>query len=123
MVTRFVILPVVFVLSGVPAAAIVCDLVLCPDRVERATASAGCHDHARSQSGEWLTTRTADCTHMSPVDPYVASGSRVVFQPAASAPVASIPCVVVTFRDGVNARLAHGPPTTSYTASSVALRI
>jgi hypothetical protein len=122
-VNGFLIVPLVLALSGVPAAAVVCDLVLCPDPAKAAAASTGCHDHALPQSGERMAPSEGDCTHISAVDPYVASGSRVVFQPVASAPVASMSDVPVTSLHSVEVRSARGSPNSPPAASSLPLRI
>jgi hypothetical protein len=122
-VNRLVIIPLVLALSGVPAAAVVCDLVLCPDPAKAAATSTGCHDHALPQSGERMTPSAGDCTHISAVEPYLASASRVAFQPLASAPVASMSHVPVTSLHRMDVRTAHGSPNSPLAASSLPLRI
>jgi hypothetical protein len=122
-VNRFVIAPLVLLLSGVPATAIVCDLVLCSDRATPAAASTGCHDHTAPDSGKRVTPRPDDCSHISQVEPYVASASRVVYQPVGSAPAGSASHVAARSHDGVNTPSAHGVPVTPPTTSFLPLRI
>ena len=113
----------VFVLSGVPAAAVACDLVVCPGPTMPPRASTGCHDHALPQSGKGISARADDCSHIAVVDPYVTSALGIGFQPAASTVVASVSGVVVIAHHGLDARPAHGPPHASPALSSLALRI
>ena len=121
--SRLVIIPVVLALSGVPAAAVVCDLVLCPDPAMAAAASTGCHDHALPQAGERMTPGADDCTHISAVDPYLASASRVAFPPVAPAPIASMSHVPMPSFHGLEVRSAHGSPNVPLAASPLPLRI
>jgi hypothetical protein len=121
-VSRVLILPLVFVLSGVPAAAVVCDLMLCADPAKSDAASTGCHDHATPTSAKRMSARDGDCTHISTADPYVASGSRVACAPVTSPPLASMSYVPVTFRCLADVSPGHAR-SSSRAASSLPLRI
>jgi hypothetical protein len=80
---RFAVL--VFVLSGMPASAVLCDLLLCsPSPV----AAEGCHEHGASTDDQRAVSSSDRCSHLSFAGPFLAaahreSGTRI-------APVASV---------------------------------
>jgi hypothetical protein len=76
-VRRFLTCVLVFVLAGVPAAAVVCDLMLCvtPQHVP-------CHDHARQDGHDARVVANADgCNHLVLTAPYTSNGFRLAFAP------------------------------------------
>ena len=68
--TAFVL---VAALSGVPAAAVVCDLLLC---VAPAAQVGGCHDHGAPQPGDIVSPADDACTHLADSAPFVAPAPR-----------------------------------------------
>ena len=62
-------------LSGVPAAAVVCDLLLC---VAPAAQVGGCHDHGARQPGDVVSPADDACTHLADSAPFVAPAAREV---------------------------------------------
>ena len=74
-VRRLLTCLLVFVLAGVPAAAVVCDLVLCitPQDVQ-------CHEHARPSGGGARVVANANgCNHLVLTAPYTSNGFRLAF--------------------------------------------
>ena len=67
---RLVLPILVFLLSGVPATAVVCDLLLC---VEPAAASA-CHEHTGGDADAAMAAVAAGCSHFAPIPPAVQHG-------------------------------------------------
>jgi hypothetical protein len=62
----------VFVLSGVPAAAVACDLLVCSPK---AGTVSGCHEHATTV-GERAVSAADTCSHLWLVAPFVAPTHR-----------------------------------------------
>ncbi|MGH9348550.1 MAG: hypothetical protein ACRD26_14920 [Vicinamibacterales bacterium] len=62
-------------MSGIPAVAVVCDLLLCVDPM--ATSQQSCHDHGVPQSGARVGEGAAGCSHLAASVPYLASPSRL----------------------------------------------
>jgi hypothetical protein len=121
-VNRILILPLVLTLSGLPAVAVVCDLMLCSDRAESAGES-GCHDHPAQQSGSRVISHSDSCTHLSQPDPYLASISRLLVQLVASTSAERMPPAAVVPLRSVDRSLAHGPPGAVRVTPSLSLRI
>jgi hypothetical protein len=121
---RFLVIPLLFVLSGVPAASIVCDLLLCTESATAGAAHAGCHDHASSELGSRITARGDACTHLSVADPSLASGRRPAPQSvrstAARASISETPLIALHFE---HRQLARAPSRASFVTSFVPLRI
>jgi len=121
-VNRLLFLPVVLALSGMPAATVLCDLILCGDDGIPAAARSGCHDHGARRSDAAITSRPAGCAHLPAVDPCVMSESRIGFIPIvvthlfeSAAPTLSV--------GRVTARAsAHAPPGSSNVTTVVPLR-
>jgi hypothetical protein len=111
----------VFVLSGVPATAVVCDLMWC-ERTPVETA--GCHDHP-SSSDVWDVVAPGDsCSHFSVVTPFVSPGHRHLTVSAVALAV-----VEVSLREpalttpGADLVVTHGPPRPALAAQFQPLRI
>ncbi len=78
----------VFVLSGVPATAVVCDLVLC----ERTPANAAnCHEHSADGEGRRLVTAADSCSHLAFVAPFVAPVHRHITAAPGTSAVVGLP--------------------------------
>lgn len=75
-------------LSGVPATAVLCDLLLCAE--EAASQTQGCHEHPQP-SGDAVSASSRGCTHLSDGVPSVPAGSRVTLAAAPAAPAAATP--------------------------------
>ena len=122
--TRFAIVPLVLVLSGLPAAAVVCDLVLCPDRAKTDRAHSACHEHASPRSGAQLLARGETCAHIAAVDAYLASWWRPMARQIDSIVAAHAPFGAAVFPlPAAPGILVHGPPRACYATSSLPLRI
>lgn len=67
---RFALL--VLVLSGMPAPAVLCDLVLCSP----APAADGCHEHRASTRTEHAVSSADTCSHLALVAPSLAAAQR-----------------------------------------------
>ena len=112
----------VFVLSGMPAAAVVCDLVVCP-RQSSAPLRAGCHEHATTGDGTQLSAARGACAHLSVVDPFVPASPRHALSLVAAlvAPIAGAVTAVSALP--VPAWRSHRPPTRSRQSQPTPLRI
>ncbi len=64
-----------FVLSGIPATAVVCDLWLC--EAPAAELGQGCHEHGGSSGGGIITGSTRGCTHLADSAVFVGTSPRV----------------------------------------------
>ena len=122
-VSRLFVVPLVLLLSGIPAAAIVCDLMLCQDPAKAASDSSGCHDHSSTDAARKMIAADETCTHASAIEPYVAVGFRVVFSSMVSEPVAPLFHTALPLRSGGEHIVAHSPPDGSLPVSSRPLRI
>ena len=121
--SRALILILVFALSGVPAAAVVCDLVLCLHPVTAAATDTGCHEHAAAQPGPHVEA-VDRCAHLAAVDPGVAPASRFVAHLIVAAlPAATALTESVELSRAGGPFLAHGPPTPFHATSHIPLRI
>ena len=121
--TRLAVASLVLALSGVPAAEIVCDVLLCTVPAQSAPADAGCHEHGTTAPAPRLTASGEECSHLSIPDPYVAPALRLASHPAAAILTASIfrsPLILV--RD-LSRTAPPGSGGVSAFASSVPLRI
>jgi hypothetical protein len=123
-VGRILVLTLVLSLSGVPAAGVVCDLVLCRHLVKTAAARAGCHDHGQQPPVTQITKGAdGDCAHLAAADPAVGAMARFVTRmDIAMLPMASLPEATVT-QLRIERPLAHGPPPAAHRGSYVPLRI
>lgn len=63
-----------FLLSGVPATAVVCDLLLC--EAPAAALAQGCHDHGGSSDRDIITASTRGCTHLAEGALFVSTSPR-----------------------------------------------
>jgi hypothetical protein len=61
-------------LIGVPAAAVVCGLVLCEPQA--ASTVQGCHEHGGSEAGDAIAAAASDCMHLASSAPFVPAGPR-----------------------------------------------
>jgi hypothetical protein len=116
--TRILIAFVAFVLSGVPAATVVCDLVLCPPpRVESKHADAprrGCHEHSTTSGGARIAAAAHGCAHLLIVAPFVPSGSRQLVDVTVVAPLIDATyCLSAASQPQSPEALPHGPPRRS----------
>jgi hypothetical protein len=68
---RFAVL--VFVLSGMPASAVLCDLVLCSPTPR---AAEGCHEHDASSSSGPAVSPADSCSHLAAVAPFLVAAER-----------------------------------------------
>jgi hypothetical protein len=111
----------VFVLSGVPATALVCDLMWCE---QTPVETAGCHDHPAASDG-WRVVATGDsCSHLSPVTPFVTPGHRHLTAGAVALAVVEVPVrEPVLTRPWADLVVTHGPPRSSLAAHFQPLRI
>jgi hypothetical protein len=75
-VVRLLVFLLSFILSGVPATAMVCDLFVCADPAAPPTAQ--CHGHTLAASGERLVAAAEDCNHLVAAGPYVTSSTRAI---------------------------------------------
>ena len=117
---RFLLIPLVLVLSGTPAAAVVCDLLLC---AEAGIPAQNCHEHASPEAGDRVTSKGAPCSHLTSVDPYL-SASRPLLLPVAwihTLDAASY--APLSLRRLSQAPWDNGPPPAVYGTSSLPLRI
>ena len=71
---KLTIVVLVAALSGVPATAVVCDVLLCDDGT--ASAAQGCHEHAGSSAGVVVAEATNGCTHLADSLPFVTPSLR-----------------------------------------------
>jgi hypothetical protein len=71
--SRGVVVLLVFVLTGVPATAVLCDLVLCA--AER-TAATSCHDHGTPADADQVSSAAGNCSHLASIAPFVAAPQR-----------------------------------------------
>jgi hypothetical protein len=118
-VIRLVIAFVAFVLTGVPAAAVVCDLFLC-----RATSPHGCHPHAPSPDAETLLSGAQGCAHLSVVAPFVTTGSRhLLNHNNSAATIATLHDLPVVCEASAGSPGLHGSPLVYCTCVSCPLRI
>jgi hypothetical protein len=120
---RISIVLLVFVLSGAPAAGLVCDVVLCA-RPPQATTASGCHDHTASGARDVVSAAPERCTHLSLLDPFMPAATRVATSPEASAVFASpVAADMVAFGPSALFERWHGPPRASRIPASTPLRI
>jgi hypothetical protein len=76
-VGRLILVVLVFMLSGAPASAVLCDLVLCGESSPAAAQAApGCHEHAAAPGGERALSAVDSCSHLSFVAPFLTPGPR-----------------------------------------------
>ena len=119
-VIRLVIAFVAFVLSGVPTAAVVCDLFLC----RTLTPPHGCHAHAPSADAETLLSGAQGCAHLSVVAPFVTTGSRhLLNHNNSAATIATVRDVPVVCEASAGSPGLHGSPLVHRTCVSCPLRI
>jgi hypothetical protein len=91
-VPRVVLVFLVFVLSGTPASAVLCDMVLCSEAAPAISeASAGCHEHAATSGGERALSAADGCSHLSFIAPFLTPGPRGASSDAAAAVVIDVP--------------------------------
>src|SRR5688572_10533749 len=118
--SRILILLLVLTFSGFPAAAVVCDLMLCAG--ERPAAETGCHDHGTTSTDTQLTSRGAGCAHFTAVDPYLAPQYRLAVQLETST-IPSVSSHDLSAGLSVDRTHDHGPPRIPRVKPSLPLRI
>ena len=121
--TRLTTVLLVLVLSGVPATAVLCDVLFCAEPSAPRAASSACHDHVPASSGKQVDAREADCTHLSLVDPFVASVSRVLLPPVVPAALPGTLPLSSTRGPLLLLKPDHGPPDIPRSSSPRPLRI
>lgn len=113
---------VVLQLSGLPAAAVACDLYFCTRELPAAAAAAGCHEHTPAAADLNLVGGKDHCSHLVAVDPVVLKPVRLLPPPAADAP----PTLTTVLASGTFAQppqVACGPPQRPPSAGTLPLRI
>jgi hypothetical protein len=110
-----------FILSGVPATAVVCDLFLCVDPA--GVAAEPCHAHAVAADGERMTPGQEDCDHLVAAGPYVASTRAVSIDPPAAIQGTAASVSAPTVEQHPGAPSTHAPPRLLRTPRDLPLRI
>ena len=104
---RIVIASLVLVLSGFPIAAVVCDVFLC---IEPSAASASCHEHETTGSGDRLTSESDRCSHLTVFAPFVTSSSRVIVDLGIAIVVGPPTALIAAVARHDESLHAHAPP-------------
>jgi hypothetical protein len=120
-VARLLTLLLAFILSGVPATAVVCDFFVCADPAEPAAPQ--CHGQTTAASGQLMVPAQEDCNHLIAAGPYLASSVRAAFFDPASA--ATVPAVgaALTLERHLGPPLKQAPPRRFRTPRDLPLRI
>jgi hypothetical protein len=73
-VTRTLIVALALTLSGAPAAAVVCDLLMCRELKP----IAGCHEHAGQDGRERVAATSDSCSHLVAAEPFLLASGRLL---------------------------------------------
>lgn len=97
-----------FLLSGIPATAVLCDLWLC--EAPAAAPAQGCHEHGGSSGGDGMTASTRGCTHLTESALFVSTSLRAAFDAGSASFAPAPPVSPVNTLDAALLRPAYDAP-------------
>jgi hypothetical protein len=107
----------VLALSGLPAGAVLCDLVFCAP-----ITTAGCHEHGTAPVDGMLVSAVDACSHLALVRPFVPE-HRHARSGAGPAVLEMPPCDVLVAQWRTAVRTTHAPPPRDLSPRVLPLRI